>query len=104
VLDVDQKHFQLWSSHSIHDLYSHHIQVSDLLESFRLPGFCDDPLAKGKYKYPGGLQLSTLSVLKEALGLSPITYRKKSKAFVWAEAVHTYVWNGSQSGIFFFVS
>jgi hypothetical protein len=99
LLDVERQRLQLRSSRSIHDLFNHHNQVSGILETLRLPGFRDDPSAKGKYTYPGGLQLTGIAVLKEGLGLSPITYRKKSKAFAWAETAHTYMWNGSPSGM-----
>ena len=99
VLDVEQECLQLRSSCSIHNLFDHHLKVSGILETLGLPGFHDDPSAKGKCTYPGGLQLTGMTVLKEGLGLSPVTYRKKSKAFAWAETAHTYTWNGNPSGI-----
>jgi hypothetical protein len=92
VFDDQKMLLQPSQSRSLYDLIQNHHQVSSLLEKLGLPGFRDDPSAKGSRNFAGGLIVTSAQILC-ALDWSPVTYTKKSKAFKWASSVHNYRWS-----------
>lgn len=88
------------SSRSLLALFQAHAHASNILEVFGLLGFHADPKAESSQQYTGGLLLSAATVLTDGLGLSLVSYHKKSRAFIWAKKAHLYTWSGtSENGI-----
>jgi len=101
-LEAERQLLQPSFSRSIQELFDTHNAISQILERLGLPGFRDDPAARGKYQHAGGLELMAKDVLSHGLGWSVATYSKKSRAFIWAENIHKFQWRDSEpTGAYF---
>jgi hypothetical protein len=80
VLDDQKMLLQHSQFCSLYNLIQNHHWVSSLLEKLGLPGFHNDPSAKGSHSFASSLTITSAQILC-ALDWSPVTYTKKSKAF-----------------------